>query len=103
MEPAMDYEEFAKIESLITQKSEELKELRQQRKAFLEQIEEHIEAGELGSFTFGPNVFVMQEKKKQSWNKKTCMEAAVNGMLDVDQHAEGGEFVRSLKRKRVKN
>lgn len=103
METEMDYAVFEKIEMEIAQKSQELKELRERRKAFLDQIEDYILSGDRDSFRFGPNEFVIQEKKKVSWNKKSCMENAVNGMLDVDAYAEGGEFVKSLKRKRVKD
>jgi len=103
MEQPMNYAAFEKIENEIAEKSMALKALREERKAFLDQIEDLITSGEVQSFTFGPNEFVMQEKKKLSWNKKACMEHAVNGMLDVDTYAEGGEFVTSLKRKRVKN
>lgn len=101
MEPQMDYSEFEKLEGLIAEKSQELKELREQRKAFLDQIEDMILTGNLQSYKFGPNEFTIKEKRKQSWNKKACMEAAVNGMLDVDQYAEGGEMVQSLKRRKV--
>tara|TARA_Y100001958_G_scaffold154930_1_gene144649 strand:- start:398 stop:757 length:360 start_codon:yes stop_codon:yes gene_type:complete len=103
MEPEMDYQEFEKIEMEIAEKSQELKELRERRKEYLDQIEDMIVSGEVQSFKFGPNEFVMQERKKVAWNKKACIAHAVNGMLDVDAYAEGGEYVKSLKRKRVKN
>lgn len=103
MELEMDYNAFEKIEMEIAEKSQELKELREQRKDYLDRIEDMILSGDAESYRFGPNEFVVQEKKKLSWNKKACMEHAVNGMLDVDAYAEGGEFVKSLKRKRVKD
>ena len=81
--------------------ADELKELREQRKEFLDKIEDIL--AEQDSFKFGNNEFTFQEKKRQVWNKKACMEAAQDGMLDVDQYAEGGEMKRTLKRKRLKD
>lgn len=100
MEAQMDYAAFQALEDEIKQKSDELKELREQRKEFMDKIEDIL--ADQDSFKFGNNEFTFQEKKRQTWNKKACMEAAQDGMLDVDSYAEGGEFKRTLKRKRLK-
>ena len=101
MEAQMDFTAFQALEDEIKQKNEELKELREQRKEFMDKIEDIL--ADQDSFKFGNNEFTFQEKKRQVWNKKACMEAAQDGMLDVGSYAEGAEFKRTLKRKRLKD
>lgn len=78
---ADELQEMKDLRAQVKERSNALKEIRQD-------IYDHMEEHDLETFAVGEHVFTKQTKKKCPWTKKSLLEFAKDGTVDLQKYEE---------------